>query len=247
LMSGFGKPILIATGASTLDEVKMAVHAAQKHTEDIILMQCNTNYTAKKNEDISTTKARFSNINLKVLETYAKLWPNMALGLSDHTHGHLTVLGAVGLYNCCAVEKHFTLDSSQEGQDHPFSMMPNEWQEMVDNTALLKKEIKAEDTYKNRYEKVKAIAKDAEFLDLIIGNGEKKISDNEFNTSIVQRRAIRAKNDMDIGHTIVKQDLEVLRPCPEDALPPYKMQEVLGKSLNRNLEKGDYLRLTDFN
>jgi len=247
LMSGFGKPILIATGASTLDEVKMAVHAAQKHTEDIILMQCNTNYTAKKNEDISTTKARFSNINLKVLETYAKLWPNMALGLSDHTHGHLTVLGAVGLYNCCAVEKHFTLDSSQEGQDHPFSMMPNEWQEMVDNTALLKKEIKAEDTYKNRYEKVKAIAKDAEFLDLIIGNGEKKISDNEFNTSIVQRRAIRAKNDMDIGHTIAKQDLEVLRPCPEDALPPYKMQDVLGKSLNRNLEKGDYLRLTDFN
>ena len=41
-----GKPVLIATGASTLDEVKLAMGVLQKHTKNIVLMQCNTNYTA---------------------------------------------------------------------------------------------------------------------------------------------------------------------------------------------------------
>jgi len=245
LMSSFGKPIIIATGASDIEEVKMAVHVAQKHTDDIILMQCNTNYTAKKNEDISKTKARFSNINLKVLETYANIWSNMALGLSDHTHGDLTVLAAVGLYGCCVVEKHFTLDNSQEGQDHPFSMMPEEWLAMVNNTAKLKREIKADDSYENRFAKIKAIAKDAEYLDLIIGDGEKKISDNETQTVIVQRRAIRAKHNLKEGMRLTKNDLEVLRPCPTDGLPPYEIDKISGKTINRSIEKGDYIKLTD--
>ena len=245
LMSGFKKPIIIATGASNLEEVKMAVNAAQKHTDDIILMQCNTNYTAKKDEDISKTKARFSNINLKVLETYAGIWPNMPLGLSDHTHGDLTVLGAVGLFDCCAVEKHFTLDNNQEGQDHPFSMMPKEWLSMVKNTALLKSEIKSGDTYDERYAKVKSIAQDAEYLDLIIGDGDKKISENETQTIIVQRRAIRAKQNIKKGALLSENNLEVLRPCPKDALPPYEIDKILGKTINKSLEKGDYIKLSD--
>lgn len=245
-MSGFGKPLLIATGASTLAEVKMAVHSAQKHTDDIILMQCNTNYTATHGEDISKTKERFSNINLKVLQTYASIWSNMLLGLSDHTHGHLTVLGAVGLYNCVAVEKHFTLDSSQKGQDHPFSMMPQEWQNMVDKTKVLKENININDDFKSRYQIVKDLADDAEHLDLIIGDGIKEISKNEENTIIVQRRAIRAKHDLIKGQKIEKNDLEVLRPCPKDALPPYKMKDIEGKILNNNILAGEHLKLSDF-
>jgi N-acetylneuraminate synthase len=208
-------------------------------------MQCNTNYTAKKGEDISKTKLRFSNINLKVLETYSNIWPEIPLGLSDHTHGDLTVLGAVGLYNCCAVEKHFTLDNRQEGQDHPFSMMPEEWLSMVKNTSLLKSEIKPSDAFEERFAKVKTIAKDAEYLDLIIGDGVKKISDNETQTIIVQRRAIRAKQNLKEGIRLSKNDLEVLRPCPAGGLPPFEMDKILDKTINRNIEKGDYIKLSD--
>lgn len=246
LMSGFGKPIIIATGASNLDEVKMAVQTAKQHTDDIILMQCNTNYTAQHGEAKALTRERFSNINLKVLETYAKIWPNMLLGLSDHTHGHLTVLGAVGLYDCVAVEKHFTLDNTQKGQDHPFSMMPNEWQNMVNKTKILKERIKTEHSFEDRYQLVKEISDDAEYLDLIIGDGVKSISKNEANTIIVQRRAIRAKQELKKGHKVERNDLEVLRPCPKEALPPYLMKDLIGKVLQRDIVAGDYITFSDF-
>ena len=240
LMSSFSKPLLIATGASNLEEVKKAMNVALEISNNIILMQCNTNYTANKKEDISLTKERFSNINLKVLETFFKIWPKVSLGLSDHTHGDLTVLGAVGLYNCSAVEKHFTLDNTKIGQDHSFSMMPDEWLSMVENTETLKKEIKKSDSFEERCQKIKNIAKDGEFLDLIIGDGVKKLSENEENTVIVQRRSIRAKRDLSAGIIITNEDLEVLRPCPKDAFPPHRKNEIIGKKLKRDLPKGDY-------
>jgi N-acetylneuraminate synthase len=247
LMSGLGKPILIATGASDFEEVKMAVQVAQKHTAQIILMQCNTNYTARHGEEESMTKERFSNINLKVLQTYANQWPGMLLGLSDHTHGNLTVLAAVGLYDCVAVEKHFTLDSSQTGQDHAFSMMPKEWLNMVEKTRRLKQEIKPTDGFKERFKTIKSLAEDSQYLDLVLGDGIKQISLNEENTVVVQRRATRAKKDLKQGQKLKKEDLEFLRPCPKDAIPPYKFEELIGKALARDIAKGDYFKLSDVN
>lgn len=99
LMASFEKPLLIATGASCFEEIKNAVDVALTKTKDIILMQCNTNYTARHGEDINLTRDRFSNLNLSVLKSYSELYPYLPLGLSDHTHGSLSVLGAVGLYH----------------------------------------------------------------------------------------------------------------------------------------------------
>jgi N-acetylneuraminate synthase len=244
-MSSYDKPLLIATGASVLEEVKMAMEVALQNSKEIILMQCNTNYTANKMEDLALTKDRFSNINLKVLETFSKLWPDIPLGLSDHTHGDLTVLGAVGLYNCTAVEKHFTLDNTKIGQDHSFSMMPDEWLSMVNNTELLKKEIKKEDSFKTRYEKIKSIATDGEYLDLIIGDGKKCLSENETNTVIVQRRSIHSNKNLTKGTILTENDLTVLRPSPIGSIPPYKMEELIGKQINRDIVKGDNVKLED--
>ena len=53
----------------------------------IVIMQCNTNYTAEKNN--------FNYINLNVLKSYKKLFPKVILGLSDHTLGYETVLGSI--------------------------------------------------------------------------------------------------------------------------------------------------------
>jgi len=242
LMSTLNKPLLIATGASTLKEVEMAVEVAVKNTQELILMQCNTNYTATKNEPKKNTEDRFSNINLKVLETYSKIWPEMLLGLSDHTLGHLTVLAAVGLYDCVTVEKHFTLDSSQKGQDHSFSMMPSEWQEMVERTTQLKSAISEKDSFESRYQKVQSLSEDSEYLPLIIGNGIKEISKNELNTSVVQRRSIRAKYDLKKGQIIGRDQLEILRPCPKDALPPYKLGQLIGKRLLQDMQQGEYFK-----
>ncbi len=204
-----GKPLLIATGASTMDEVRQAMEVARRYTSDIVLMQCNTNYTA--------SVENFHHIALNVLKAYAREFGDVVLGLSDHTPGHATVLGAIAL-GARAVEKHFTDDTGREGPDHKFSMDPNAWRQMVDR---------------------------ARELEAALGSDEKMVMDNERGTVVVQRRAIRAVRDIAAGRVLAASDLTVLRPCPKDALPPYCMDEVVGRVAGRGIAAGDCVRLVD--
>ena len=87
-MAAKGKPVLIATGAATIGEVQKAVHAILAINKELVLMQCNTNYTADPDN--------YNHIHLNVLKTYAAMFPDVVLGLSDHTHGHATVAGRGG-------------------------------------------------------------------------------------------------------------------------------------------------------
>lgn len=111
------KPILLATGASDMIDVDCAMKIIKKYNSEIILMQCNTNYTA--------SPENFKYINLNVLKIYKEKYPDAILGLSDHTFGHSTVLGAR------VFEKHFTDDNSRSGPNHKFLMNPKTWREMV--------------------------------------------------------------------------------------------------------------------
>ncbi|MCJ7811225.1 MAG: N-acetylneuraminate synthase family protein, partial [Dehalococcoidia bacterium] len=129
-IAGKGKPVLLATGASDIGDVQRAVHTILALNRELVLMQCNTNYTA--------SLENYDHIHLNVLKTYAVMFPEVVLGLSDHTHGHATVLGAVAL-GARVVEKHFTDDMTREGPDHPFSMTPDAWRDMVDRTRELER------------------------------------------------------------------------------------------------------------
>ena len=123
-----GKPVFFATGAASIEEVIHAHSIISKSNHQLILMQCNTNYTG--------SMENFQYINLNVLKTYSVLFPNTILGLSDHTPGHETVLGSIAL-GAKVIEKHFTDDTSRPGPDHPFSMDPNTWGAMVKSSRLL--------------------------------------------------------------------------------------------------------------
>ncbi len=118
-----GKPVLLATGASDEVDVDRAMAALRERTDQIVLMQCNTNYTADAEN--------FRFVNLSVLGQWRRRHPDAVLGLSDHTPGHLTVCAAVAL-GARVFEKHFTDDNSREGPDHAFAMTPRTWREMVD-------------------------------------------------------------------------------------------------------------------
>lgn len=202
-----GKPVLLATGASTFDEVVRAVDIVKKYNKEIVLFQCNTNYTA--NEE------NFNYINLNVLKTYKEIFPNVILGLSDHTHGHETVLGAVAL-GARVIEKHFTDDNLREGPDHPFSMNPKTWKEMVDSTRKLER---------------------------ALGVGVRKIEDNEKETSVLQRRCIRANRDIREGEIILSEDLEYQRPAPLGSLSPGYEKDLVGKKALRNISKEEPFKL----
>lgn len=201
------KPLLLATGASSLDDVKRAMALIQSQTQDIVLMQCNTNYTA--------SLENFKFINLNVLKKYHELYPEVVLGLSDHTHGHASVLGAIAL-GARVFEKHFTDDNLREGPDHKFAMNPITWREMVDRS----NEVFA-----------------------ALGNGEKIVEGNEQESVKLQRRAIRAAKDLVSGQTINPSDLDFLRPIPEDGLAPYMVENVLNKKIKTDIKKGDCILL----
>jgi N-acetylneuraminate synthase len=208
-MAKKGKPVLLATGASTIGEVQQAVDAILAVNPQLVLMQCNTNYTA--------ADGNFDNIHLNVLKTYHQIWPDLILGLSDHTHGHATVLGAVTL-GARVVEKHFTDDNNREGPDHAFAMNPQSWTEMVENTRQLER---------------------------ALGSANKFVAENEKETVVVQRRCLRAARAIEAGETLSREMIDVLRPATPGAIMPYEIDQVIGLKVLTALEKGQELRWTD--
>lgn len=204
-----GKPYMMACGASDILEVQRAVEAALEVNPDLLLMQCNTNYTA--------SPENFGHINLNVLKTFSAMFPNLLLGLSDHTPGHSTVLGAVAL-GACAIEKHFTDDNDRDGPDHPFSMNPASWREMVERTRELEQ---------------------------ALGDGRKRVEENERETVVLQRRALRLTRDLSAGEQLRDQDLIALRPCPVDAIALHQKSQVIDRPVRRSMRTGDYLRWLD--
>ena len=82
-------------------------------------------------------------------------------------------------------------------------------------------------------------------LEHSLGNELKKVEDNEKETVILQRRAIRAKKDLFEGKIICKDDIEVLRPCPEDAIPPYELEKIIGKKIVDEVKSGECIRWTN--
>jgi N-acetylneuraminate synthase len=204
-----GKPVLLATGASRMEDVIRAVNVVIKHNRQIVLLQCNTNYTGSIDN--------FRHINLKVLRTFAIAFPNMLLGLSDHTPGHSSVLGAISL-GARVIEKHFTDDNTREGPDHAFSMNPKTWHEMIERSRE---------------------------LELSLGDGIKIIEENETDTVVLQRRCLRFIRDVKAGDKINSEDLEALRPAPFNSVPPFKLIDMAGKLLSVSKVAGDALYYSD--
>jgi N-acetylneuraminate synthase len=208
-VSARNKPIMVASGASTIDDVERAVAAVLKHNRAIVLMQCNTNYTG--------SLENFRYINLNVLRLYAVKYPGMLLGLSDHSPGHATVLGSIAL-GARVIEKHFTDDVTRVGPDHGFSMTPKTWRDMVDRSRE---------------------------LEASLGDGVKRVEENERQTSVVQQRCLRMTRDLAVGAVLSQSDLEPLRPAPKEALRPYEIDRAVGRRLTVARKQGEALLYSD--
>jgi sialic acid synthase SpsE len=204
-----GKPVLLATGAAAIGEVQRAVHTILAVNKELVLMQCNTNYTA--------SLENFRHLNLRVLESYRLMFPDVVLGLSDHTPGHASILGGVAL-GARVVEKHFTDDNFREGPDHAFAMNPDSWVQMVENTRLLER---------------------------ALGSADKFIARNEKETAILQRRCLRAKRNIKAGEMLTRDMIAVLRPATPGAILPPEIPVVVGTRALVDIPEGKELRWTE--
>ena len=198
------KPVILATGASSLAEVKKAVKEILRINKNLILMQCNTNYT--------NSNDNFKFLNLKVLKTYKKIFgKKVVLGLSDHTPGHVSVLGSVCL-GAQVIEKHFTDSNFRNGPDHKFSLNPDTWKKMVEDTRILESSM---------------------------GDGIKKIEFNEKESSIIQRRGVWLNKNVFPNEKFSENHIDILRPCPKNSLDIFEIHKFFGKKYKKKMTKGD--------
>ena len=116
-----GKPIVISTGMSNLQEIKDAVEVIQNFQiakNQITILHCNTEYPTPMQD-----------VNLLAMNTIQNEL-GVQVGYSDHTLGIEVPIAAVAL-GACIIEKHFTLDKNMNGPDHKASLDPLELKEMV--------------------------------------------------------------------------------------------------------------------
>lgn len=118
-VAGKGRPMILSTGMSDLDEVRTAVNIIQgEGVRDLSLLHCVTQYPAPYGE-----------INLRAIPQMAAAF-DLPVGYSDHTDGIDIAVAAVAL-GARIVEKHLTLDRNMEGPDHRASIEPDMFADMV--------------------------------------------------------------------------------------------------------------------
>ncbi len=115
-----GKPIIMSTGMSTLEEIRESVEAIKACGNDrIAILKCSSAYPALAEQ-----------MNLRTIADMKKQF-DLPVGLSDHSMGHMSATTAVSL-GACIIEKHFCLSREIENPDVSFSMTPSEFKEMVE-------------------------------------------------------------------------------------------------------------------
>ena len=200
-----GKPLMLATGDATLSEIDEAVRTIEATgNRNLILMQCITNYPSK-----------IESANVNVLKTYQSAF-DVLTGYSDHAPGPVVALASVVLGGC-VIEKHFTLNKKDKGPDHPHSMEPQDFRQMVD--------------YVREVERA-------------MGSTRKEVVAEEGETVYVQRRCLYAKRNLPKGHIMTEEDIDVLRPAL--GIPPKYKSVIIGKTCKENIEKGQPLFWENF-
>jgi N-acetylneuraminate synthase/sialic acid synthase len=150
-------------------------------------------------------------LNLRVIATYRECFPDVAVGLSDHENGIAMAVAAYVL-GARVVEQHFTLNHTWKGTDHAFSLEPIGMRKLV---------------------------RDLRRVRVALGDGEKRIYPSEVNPISKMGKKLVAARDLKAGHCLTESDIAL--KSPGDGLPPYELDNVIGKVITRDLFEDDSL------
>lgn len=191
------KPVLISTGMGSVDEIDEAVCTVRRAgNNQLLLFHCISSYPAP------TDQAHLSNIQFLEKEF------DLEVGLSDHTISNIASTVSIGL-GAVAIEKHFQLDSCQDGPDSSFSILPNQLGSLVND------------------------CRDAWLATRSEGFTRSSVED----TNMKFRRSIYFVKDLSAGMTIKAGDIRRIRPGY--GLEPKYYDDVIGKTLSKSVGYGD--------
>jgi N-acetylneuraminate synthase/sialic acid synthase len=156
----------------------------------------------------------FDELNLRVIESLRREYPSYVVGLSDHDNG-IAMSVAAYVLGARIVEKHFTLNRANRGTDHAFSLEPVGLRKMV---------------------------RDLRRTRLALGDGVKKPYPSETKALAKMSKALYAACDLRAGTVLTAADIALKSPG-DQGLPPYYLDQVIGRKLARDLREDDLLSL----
>jgi N-acetylneuraminate synthase len=112
-----GKPLILSTGMSTIEQIRQGVKIAGE--DNLVLMHCTSTYPCEPEE-----------LNLRMVESLRREFPNIPIGYSGHEVGLVPTSVAVAL-GACMVERHLTLDRAMWGSDQAASVEPGGFERLV--------------------------------------------------------------------------------------------------------------------
>ena len=205
LAAQLNKPIILSTGMALMSEILETVDLLTGFgvpKSKIYILHCTTEYPAL-----------ISEVNLKAIDTIAEA-TGCKTGYSDHTMG-IVVSIAAAARGASIIEKHFTLDRSLPGPDHPASLEPDELKELVIAIRNVQR---------------------------AIGTGEKKpASTREIGNRDIARKSIVASRRINAGEVFTEENLTTKRPAT--GLSPMAWPKVIGLRAKRNFEENDLIEL----
>ena len=195
------KPMIMATGISTIEDIELALSACRKvGNNDITLLKCTSAYPAPIEE-----------ANVIMIRDLAERF-GVKSGLSDHTIGTMVPVLAVA-NGAVMIEKHFILNKDIDSEDASFSMDEKEFLEMVKQVRL---------------------------AEAAMGRVDYTLTE-KMKGSRTACRSLYVAEDVKAGDVITEQNVRSVRPGY--GLPPRYLPELLGKKINRALEKGTHFSL----
>ncbi len=193
-LASHGCPVILSTGMATLGEIDAALGVLENagtEREQITVLHCNTDYPTPAHE-----------VNLHAMTSIGKAF-GVAVGYSDHTEGIAVAIAAVAL-GASVIEKHFTVDRSLPGPDHPASLEPGE---------------------------LKALVAAIRSIELALGDGIKRPTPGELKNRPIARKSLVALRPIAAGERFSADNLTAKRPGT--GLSPMRWDEMVGQPAAR--------------
>ncbi len=198
-----GKPLILSTGMSSREEVKITIDFLNKQSTRFVLLHCNSTYPAPLHD-----------IQLRWMEQMRGM--HELIGYSGHERGIAVSLAAVAL-GACVLERHFTLDRSMEGPDHAASLEHAEFKRLIEGVREIELALKGgSDRYTSQGE---------------------MINRENLGKSLVATMALK-------NGTVIKPEHIQVR-SPGQGLSPQHYEQLLGRSLRRDLNAEDFFYPSD--
>ena len=199
-----GKPVVLSTGGGTMEDARRAYEAIMPINPNVCIMQCTSGYPPE-----------WSELNLRVIETFREAFPDIVIGFSAHDNGIAMPLVAYML-GALVIEKHFTLNRAWKGTDQAFSLEPVGLRKMI---------------------------RDLQRTRIALGDGVKRSYPSEAKPLFKMAKKLVAARDLPAGHSLSAEDIAI--KVPNDGIPPYEFDKLLGKTLKRPLKEDDSFAFED--